>query len=150
MLLLAVLALRSIRMPSPEARAPVAGSETGTLDTYLARIEALAAEGADRFYVAATELEGERFLQVSASRQAGHGLVYQFDLPIADWSRGYAARIEAEANHRGLTPFRQTEDGLSFLDIDFPTSGDHAVFARWVAGDVFRLDGDARLRITWG
>lgn len=128
----------------------MAGAETGNLETYLARIEALAAEGSDKFYVTATELEGERFLQVTAWREAGHGLVYQFDLPIADWSRGYAARIEAEANHRGLTPYRQNEDGMSFLDIDFPTSGDHAVFARWVAGDVFRLSGDTRLRVTWG
>lgn len=151
LLLLALMALRSVGMlDRRHANSVVASKETGTLDGYLARIEALTAEGHDEFFVTATEQDGDRFVQVSAGRDSDRILRYQFSIPITDWSRGYAVRIEAEARHRGHFPVRQEAGPMTFLDIDFDTSGDHAVFARWVFSDVYRLPADARVEITWG
>jgi hypothetical protein len=151
LLLLAVLALRAVRARQgyggPKVRP---GSETGTIEAYFARIEALAGAGHNGFYVTAKEPEGDRFIQVGAGRDADGVLRYCFDFPVTDWSRGYAVRIEAEARHRGLAPYRNKGDQMTFLDIDFATSGDHAVFARWIMAEVFRLPSDTRLEITWG
>ncbi|MEM6386163.1 MAG: hypothetical protein AAF718_08005 [Pseudomonadota bacterium] len=151
LLLLAVLALRSVRaLERRDARPFGRGSEAGTLDAYLARIESLARDGESGFFVTAREEEGERFIQVAAGRDATGLLQYRFDLPVTDWSRAYAVRIEAEARHRGLSPYRNTNNQMAFLDIDFATTGDHAVFARWVVGDVFGLSETSRFEITWG
>jgi len=151
LLLLAVLALRSVR--AYEARgvgSVVSGSETGTLEVYLARIETLAREESGGFFVTAREGNGERFIQVAAGHDRDGVLQFRFDLPVTDWSRAYAVRVEAEARHRGLSPYRNTNDQMTFLDIDFPTSGDHAVFARWVVSEVFGLSSATRYEITWG
>ena len=151
LLLLALLALRSFRGDSQRRSiAAPPGEEEGSLETYLARIEVLAAEGHDEFFVAATEKNGERFIQVSAGRDQTGVLRYQFDLPVTEWSRGYAVRIEAEARHRGFDAMRQASGPMTFLDIDFDTSGDHAAFVRWVISDVFGLSPTARFHVTWG
>lgn len=151
LLLLAVLALRSVRASSyPRRSAVVAGAEKGTLETYFARVEALAADGKGGFFVTAQEADGARFIQVAAGRDRNGILRFRFDLPVTDWSRAYAVRVEAEARHRGLDPYRNADDAVTFLDIDFPTSGDHAVFARWVIADVFGLPATTRFEITWG
>ncbi|MEM7718671.1 MAG: hypothetical protein AAF222_05665 [Pseudomonadota bacterium] len=151
LLLLAVLALRSVRAASAPTRSNVVpGTETGTLEAYFARIEALAAEGKGGYFVTAKEADGPRFIQVAAGRDREGLLRFRFDLPVTDWSRAYAVRVEAEARHRGLEPYRNPDDGMTFLDIDFPTSGDHAVFARWVVADVFGLPTTTRFEITWG
>jgi hypothetical protein len=151
LLVLAILALRATRATNAVATSTVpAGSSHGTLEDYLARIEALAAEGHDSFFVTATEEDGERFVQVSAGRDDGGVLRYQFSIPVTDWSRVHAVRIEAEARHRGLYPMRQEAGPMRFLDVDFDTSGDHAVFTRWILKDVYRLSPDSRFEITWG
>ncbi|MBT8424832.1 MAG: hypothetical protein HKN98_01560 [Silicimonas sp.] len=129
---------------------PLTGSEPGNFETYLARIEALARTGADRFFVTIAETDGPRFIQVSAERDRAGRLTYQFDLPVLDWSAGTADRIEAEATKRGLACRRVPGPPMAFLDVDFETSGDHAVFARWVVTEVFRLPPDSRFEITWG
>ena len=151
LLLLAVLALRAVRarqgFSGPKVRP---GTETGTIEVYFARLEALARAGHNGFFVTAKEPEGDRFIQVGAGRDMSGVLRYRFDMPVTDWSRGYAVRIEAEARHRGLAPYRNKTDQMTFLDIDFATSGDHAIFARWVMSEVFRLPPDTRLAITWG
>ena len=151
LLVLAVLAYRSVRtLRRQDEGGARPGSETGTIETYLARIESLASTGAGGFFVTAREVDGERFIQVAAGRDRDGVLRFRFDLPVTDWSRAYAVRVEAEARHRGLAPYRNSHDRMTFLDIDFPTSGDHAVFARWVTKDVFRLPQTARYEITWG
>ena len=151
LLLLAVLALRSVRaLDRRNASNVPPGSDKGTLEVYFARIEALATAASGGFFVTAREIDGDRFVQVAAGRDQDGVLRYRFDLPITDWSRAYAVRIEAEARHRGLTPYRNAHDRMTFLDIDFPTSGDHAVFTRWVISDVFGLPDTTRFEITWG
>lgn len=69
---------------------------------------------------------------------------------MTDWSAPYLQRIEAEARKRGLTPYETDGGPMSFLDIDFPNSGDHAVFARWVVTEVYGLPRDSRYEIAWG
>ena len=150
LLVLAVLALRATRTANAVITSTVqAGAAQGTLEDYLARIEALAAEGHDAFFVTAAEQDGERFVQVSAGRDGGGVLRYQFSIPVTDWSRAHAVRIEAEARHRGLCPVRQDAGAMRFLDVEFDTSGDHAVFTRWIVKDVYRLAPDSRFDITW-
>lgn len=150
-LLLAVLALRAVRARQgygdPNVRP---GSETGTIEAYFARIEALARAGHSGFFVTAKDTDTNRFIQVGAGRNGDGVLQYRFDIPVTDWSRGYAVRIEAEARHRGLAPYRHSSDQMTFLDIEFASSGDHAVFARWVVKEVFGLPDETRLQITWG
>ncbi|MEO1536443.1 MAG: hypothetical protein AAFR73_01830 [Pseudomonadota bacterium] len=151
LLVLALLAYRSVRaLDRRDALGVPPGSETGTIETYLARIETLASNADGGFFVTAREEDGDRFIQVAAGRDRDGLLQFRFDLPVTDWSRAYAVRIEAEARHRGLSPYRDTDSQMAFLDIDFPTSGDHAIFARWVAGEVFGLSPAARYEIRWG
>ena len=151
LLLLAVLALRSVRaLDRRDATNTPPGKETGNLEVYFARIEALASAGTGGFFATAGEIDGDRFIQVAAGRDRDGVLRYRFDLPVTDWSRAYAVRIEAEARHRGLAPYRSNHDQMTFLDIDFPTSGDHAIFARWVVTEVFGLPATTRFEITWG
>lgn len=151
LLLLAVLALRSVRaLDRRNAQNVPPGTEKGSLEVYFARIEALATAATGGFFVTAREMEGERFIQVAAGRDRDGVLRFRFDLPVTDWSRAYAVRIEAEARHRGLAPYRSSHDQMTFLDIDFPTSGDHAVFTRWVVAEVFGLPDTTRFEITWG
>lgn len=126
------------------------GSERGTFEEYLARIESLARRGGDGFFVTAVEPDGPRFVQVSAGRGADGTLGYQFDIPLLDWSRAYASQIEGEAQKRGLPSVRSDASPMGFLNIDFATSGDHAVFARWVVRNVFGLPEDTRFEIRWG
>ena len=130
---------------------PLTGKESGTLETYFARIESLSRTATDGFFVTAAEPDSPRFFQVSVGRGPDGRLAYQFDMPILDWSRALVVLIEAETKKRGLDPIRSNgSDGMNFLDIEFPTSGDHAIFVRWVAKDVFRLAPNARLEINWG
>jgi len=129
---------------------PLTGKESGTLETYFARIESLSRTATDGFFVTAAEPDSPRFFQVSVGRGPDSRLAYQFDMPILDWSRALVVLIEAEAKKRGLGPVRDDPGGMNFLNIDFPTSGDHAIFVRWVAKDVFRLAPNARLEINWG
>ena len=150
--ILAVIVTRT-RHQALEAQSnvlPLTGKESGTLETYFARIESLSRTAADGFFVTATEPDSPRFFQVSVGRGPDGRLGYQFDMPILDWSRALVVLIEAEAKKRGLDPIRNDAGGMNFLDIDFPTSGDHAIFTRWVAKDVFRLAPNARLDINWG
>ncbi len=150
-LLLAILALRSLRARQGATGSSArGGSENGTIETYLARIEALASAGHGAFFVTAQEADGERFVQVCAGRDRDGILRYRFDLPVTDWSRAYAVRVEAEARHRGLDPVRETNQQMTFLDIDFPTTGDHAVFVRWIVDEVYGLPPKARFDIRWG
>lgn len=149
MVLLSVKQRRKIR-ESQDNILPLTGSETGTFETYLARIEALARTGADRFFVTIAQTDGPRFIQVSAETGHSGRLAFQFDLPVLDWSVGYAATIEAEARKRGLTPRRIPGPPMEFLDIDFATTGDHAAFARWVVTQVFDFTPSTRFEITWG
>lgn len=151
LLLLAVLALRSVRaIDRRDAPARALRSEAGTLEVYFARIEDMARAGTGGFFVTAKERDGDRFLQVGAGHDRDGVLRFRFDLPVTEWSRGYAVRIEAEARHRGLEPYRHSDDQMTFLNIDFPTSGDHAVFVRWIVSDVFGLPATTRYEITWG
>lgn len=151
LLVLAVLALRSVRARDRYSASSVRpGAETGPIEAFFAKIEALSAEGHAGFFVTAKDASSDRFIQMGAGRDTDGVLRYRFDLPVTDWSRAYAVRIEAEARHRGLAPYRNTNDQMTFLDIDFPTSGDHAVFARWVIAEVFGLSAEARFEITWG
>ena len=135
---------------APDNLLHLTGRETGTIETYLARIEALARTGADRFAVTASEPDGLRFIQVGAGRGRKGTLSFRFDMPLADWSQGPARAIEEEARKRGLDPRRTTGDPVPSLQIEFASSGDHAVFARWVVTSAFGLPADARFEIVWG
>ncbi len=126
------------------------GRETGSFEDYLARIESLARGGHDSFFVTAVEQDGPRFVQVSAGRGRDGTLAFQFDMPSVDWSHAYIGPIATEAEKRGRRAVFNDAGPMTFLDIDFPTSGEHAVFARWVIAEVFRHTPDTRYEIEWG
>lgn len=126
------------------------GRETGSFEDYLARIESLARNGYDTFFVTAVEQGGPRFVQVSVERRRNGKLGFQFDMPSVDWSHAYIGPIATEAKKRGRRPVFNDSGPMTFLDIEFPTSGDHAVFARWVITEVFRHSRDTRYEIEWG
>lgn len=140
----------AIRSKAEQNVLPMAGRETGNFDSYLARIEALARTGGEGFFVTLAEEDGPRFIQVSAGRAANGTLGYQFDIPVTDWSARYVEQIKAEADKRGLSPYTVDGGAMTFLDIEFATSGDHAIFARWVVRELFGLAQSARFEITWG
>ena len=153
--LLAVAVIVTIRsnasMRELAKRSGLSGSETGTFETYLARIEQLAREGYDSFFVTAVEQDGPRFVQVSVGRGRDGTLEFEFDIPSVDWSHPYIGKIAAEAEKRGRhAEFTGGTSGMQFLDIVFATSGDHAVFARWVVAEVFGHTRDTRYEIEWG
>ncbi len=126
------------------------GRESGSFEDYLARIESLARDGHRSFFITAVEQNGPRFVQVRVSPLINGTLGYQLDMPSVDWSHAYIEQIATEAQKRGRRPVLDDTGAITFLDIDFPTSGEHAVFARWIVTEVFRHTRDTRYDIEWG
>ncbi len=124
-------------------------AKTGGLDTYFAQIGTLLSGPDDSFYVTAQAIGQPHFVQVSVNKIVGLW-VFQFDIPITDWSALYADKIEAEARSRGLTPVRVEGGPMDFLDVDFASQDTHDAFTRWVVTEVFGLPDGTRYEITWG
>ncbi|NNE87565.1 MAG: hypothetical protein HKN27_05770 [Silicimonas sp.] len=125
-------------------------SVQGGIAQYFVQISRLQNQGHDSFFVTAMASDQTRFVQVSANKSGG-AWTYQFDMPVTDWSRNYAATIQGEAEKRGLETRRVNGTvAMQFLDVDFGDRARHDTFVIWVIEDVFGLPKDETFDITWG
>lgn len=134
---------------SSNENTPNPGSTYGTFGTYLRKVTELDSGDFDGFFVSASAVGSDHVLQMSAGTDVTGKTFYEFDIPLAGWSDGFADLIEGEAHRRNAQPVR-TEGKMGFLDATFPTTAAHDAFADWVVNDVFKLPKDTQYEITWG
>jgi hypothetical protein len=102
-------------------------------------------------FITAVASDDTRFVQISVGTDDAGVKNYQFDIPVTDWSRDFAQKIEAEAERRSLEVIRiDGTNNMQFLDVNFPDRAQHDSFVIWVIEDVFRLPKTETYEITWG
>ncbi|NDW52712.1 hypothetical protein [Aliiroseovarius sp. PrR006] len=139
-------------IPHGEVNSPPSGSLIGSFGEYGAKILELAAfEGYDQFFVCCTDLESDRFVQMTAGREEDGHYTYQFDIPRFPWSEPFLEQVESSARERGLSPYDSAggyED--KFFDIDFESADALINFSQHVVLDIFRTKLDGPFEVTWG
>lgn len=146
-----IVVVRTRPKVGPTGGSPDGGEASGPLSTYLDKIDELSGKPYDSFFVTALDQTQKHLVQVSAKRQADGTWVYQFDIPVLKWSRGFIPLIKHEASTLELKPIlNKTDDGFETLDIYFEDREDHADFTRWVVREVYRHEGRRTYDVTWG
>lgn len=125
-------------------------SSGSPLQAYFDKIAQLSIPPNADFFVTAAVENSDHFVQVSVTEKPDGSRIYQFDIPVVDWSRNYVDPLKNEALRREAHIKDVVGEPMSFLNIDFTTVEAHEDFVRWVITEVYKLPDTAQFDITWG